>query len=224
MGAIAPFWMPRLLEAYPPVGDLAESLLEQIREQGLFVHKQAGDVMFEPADFSSCYPFVLRGVGRVLKVGRFAPDTLLYRLPVGEHCLLSASGLLAHWRFGARVIAEAETEVVLIPAPLFRDLVRRSDEFAHSVYVGIAHRLESVMDLVEQATYFRLDQRLATLILAGGSPLNKSHQEMADDLGVSRENVSRVLSEFRGRGWIQLGRRQIDTLDPEALRAFIDQE
>ena len=78
------------------------------------------------------------------------------------------------------------------------------------------------MDLVEQATYFRLDQRLATLILAGGSPIKKSHQEMADDLGVSRENVSRVLSEFRGRGWIQVGRRRIDTLEADALRAFID--
>lgn len=80
------------------------------------------------------------------------------------------------------------------------------------------------MDLVEQATYFRLDQRLATLILASGSPLNKSHQEMADDLGVSRENVSRALSELRGRGWVRLGRRRIDTLDAQALRSFIEQD
>jgi CRP/FNR family transcriptional regulator len=131
---------------------------------------------------------------------------------------------MAHWKFGARVVAEAETEVVLIPAALFLELVRQSPEFAHSVYVGIARRLESVMDLVEQATYFRLDQRLATLILASGSPLNKSHQEMADDLGVSRENVSRALSELRGRGWVRLGRRRIDTLDAQALRSFIEQD
>jgi len=206
------------------MGDMPDALIEKTSKQGLFVHKHAGDVMFEPADFSARYPFVLRGAARVLKVGRSAPDTLLYRLPVGEHCLLSASGLMAHWRFGARVIAEEETEVVLIPAPLFRELVHESPEFALAVYVGIAHRLESVMDLVEQATYFRLDQRLATLILASGSPVNKSHQEMANDLGVSRENVSRVLSELRGRGWIRLGRRRIDTLDADSLRAFIDQE
>ena len=130
---------------------------------------------------------------------------------------------MAHWRFGARVVAEEETEVILISAALFRRLVRQSPEFAHSVYVGIARRLENVMDLVEQATYFRLDQRLATLILASGSPLKKSHQEMADDLGVSRENVSRALSELRGRGLVRLGRRRIDTLDAKALRAFIEQ-
>ena len=222
MAVGAPGWLPRLLRAYPPIGDLPDGLVEEIGKQGVFASKQAGDIMFEPSDFSMRYPFVLRGVARVLKVGRSAPDTLLYRLPAGEHCLLSASGLMAHWHFGARVIAESETDVVLIPAALFRKLVRQSPEFAHSVYVGIAHRLESVMDLVEQATYFRLDQRLATLILAGGSPIKKSHQEMADDLGVSRENVSRVLSEFRGRGWIRVGRRRIDTLEADALRAFID--
>jgi CRP/FNR family transcriptional regulator len=203
---------------------LPDALSEHVRVHGVFIHKQAGDVMFEPADFSTRYPFVLKGVARVLKVGRSAPDTLLYRLPVGEHCLLSASGLMAHWRFGARVVAETETEVVIIPAALFRELVRQSPQFAHSVYVGIARRLENVMDLVEQATYFRLDQRLATLILAGGSPLNKSHQELADDLGVSRENVSRVLSEFRGRGWVRLGRRSIETVDADALRSFLEQE
>lgn len=220
----SPAWMPALLQSYPAVGELPASLLKEIETRGVLVHKHAGDVMFEPADFSTRYPFVLRGIARVLKVGKSSPDTLLYRLPVGEHCLLSASGLMAHWRFGARVVAEAETEVILIPAALFRQLVRQSPQFAHSVYVGIARRLENVMDLVEQATYFRLDQRLATLILAGGSPLNKSHQEMADDLGVSRENVSRALSELQGQGWVRLGRRRIDTLDADALRSFIEQQ
>lgn len=224
MSVDPPGWASKLLHAYPALGGLPGPLLEQVHRHGVFVHKQAGDVMFEPADFSTRYPFVLRGIARVLKVGKTSPDTLLYRLPVGEHCLLSASGLMAHWKFGARVVAEAETEVVLIPAALFRELVRQSPGFAHSVYVGIARRLESVMDLVEQATYFRLDQRLATLILAGGSPLNKSHQEMADDLGVSRENVSRALSELRSRGWVRLGRRRIDTLNAAALRSFIEQD
>ena len=220
----SPGWTSKLIQSYPSLDGLAGPLCEQILQHGVFVHKKAGEIMFEPADFSTRYPFILSGVARVLKVGRNAPDTLLYRLPVGEHCLLSASGLMAHWQFGARVIAETETEAAVIPAALFRQLVRQSPAFAHSVYVGIARRLESVMDLVEQATYFHLDQRLATLILAGGTPLNKTHQEMADDLGVSRENVSRVLSDFRGRGWIQLGRRRIDTLDREALRSFIDQD
>jgi CRP/FNR family transcriptional regulator len=224
MPADTPGWMPSLVQSYPALGHLPDESLQLVHTQGVFVHKYAGDVLFEPADFSSRYPFVLLGVARVLKVGKMSPDTLLYRLPVGEHCLLSASGLLAHWRFGARVVAESETQAVVIPGALFRELVQRSQEFAHSVHVGVARRLESVMDLVEQATYFRLDQRLASLVLACGSPVSESHQELANDLGVSRENVSRVLSDFRERGWLRLGRRRIDILDPDALRAFLDRQ
>lgn len=217
-------WTPLLLQSYPALGSLPGFLLEQVQRHGVFASMPAGDVMLEPADFSTRYPFVLSGVARVLKEGRSAPDTLLYRLPAGEHCLLSASGLMAHWKFGARVVAEEETEVVLVPPPLFREMVRQSPEFAHAIYVGIARRLESVMDLVEQATYFRLDQRVATLLLASGSPLNKSHQELADDLGVSRENVSRVLSDFREHGWVRIARRHIDILDAAALRDFLDRQ
>ena len=220
----SPGWMPSLLQSYPALGSLPYECSRRLCSKGAFVHKQAGVTLFEPGDFSTSYPFVLQGVARVLKVGTTSPDTLLYRLPVGEHCLLSASGLMAHWRFGARVIAESETKAIVIPGALFRELVDSSPEFAHSVHVGIARRLETVMNLVEQATYFRLDQRLASFILACGTPVNESHQELANDLGVSRENVSRVLSDFRERGWLSLGRRHIEILDGVALRAFLDQE
>jgi CRP/FNR family transcriptional regulator len=224
MPADSPGWMPSLLQSYPALGNLPDTLSNLVVRHGGFVHRQAGDVLFEPVNFATKYPFILHGVARVLKVGTTSPDTLLYRLPVGEHCLLSASGLLAHWRFAARVIAESETRAVVIPGALFRQLVDKSPEFAHSVHVGVARRLETVMDLVEQATYFRLDQRLASLILACGTPVTESHQELANDLGVSRENVSRVLSDFRERGWLKLGRRRIDILDDEALRTFLEQE
>jgi CRP/FNR family transcriptional regulator len=216
--------MEALVRLYPVFGRLPDSLVALVLQRGVFVHKQAGETLFEPGDFAIRYPFVLQGVARVLKVGTSAPDTLLYRLPVGEYCLLSASGLLARWRFGARVIAESETKGVVIPGALFRELVEQSPDFAHSVHVGIARRLETVMDLVEQATYFRLDQRLASLILAHGSLVKVTHQELADDLGVSRENVSRILSDFRERGWLRLGRRRIDILDPGALRTFLDKQ
>ena len=211
-----------MYESYPLLATLSDSQAEAVLREGGLVEASAGDVLFEPDDFAVHYPFVLEGVARVLKVSAALPSTLLYRLRAGEHCLLSASGLLARWRFGARVIAETDARLVVIPGALFRQLVDESLDFAHSVHVAIARRLEIVMDLVEQATYFRLDQRVASLILACGSPVNASHQELADDLGVSRENVSLVLGDFRDHGWVRLGRRHIEIIDASALRSFLD--
>lgn len=220
----APHWQRQLFDAYPSLDGVSAEQREALTSQGVCVEADTGDILFEPRDFAIRYPFILAGVARVLKVGTSSPDTLLYRLRPGEHCLLSASGLLARWRFGARVVAETDARVVLIPGALFRDMVWRSPDFAHSVHVAIARRLEVVMDLVEQATHLRLDRRVASLILACGTPVSASHQDMADDLGASRENVSRVLGEFRDHGWVKLGRRRIDIVDRAALRTFIDRD
>lgn len=220
---IEPAWMENLLVAYPSLRPAPPLLLDEIRARGATGVVPAGTVVFEPPDFCRQFPFVLEGAARVLKVGSSSRDTLLYRLRPGEYCLLSSAGLLARWRFASRVVAEGELRAALVGGDLFRSLVRESREFSHAVHVGIARRLEVVMDLVEQATFFRLDQRVASLLLASGGQLAASHQELADDLGASRENVSRVLEGFRGRGWLALGRRRIEVTDPSALEAVLDE-
>ncbi|HEX6851454.1 MAG TPA: Crp/Fnr family transcriptional regulator [Candidatus Polarisedimenticolaceae bacterium] len=212
-----------LLESYPSLRHAPETLRNRLREEGIAASVAAGQVVFEPADFAVHYPFLLEGTARVLKVGSTPRDTLLYRLRPGEHCLLSSSGLLARWRFGARVVAESDLRAVLISGKLFRTLVRECPEFAQSVYVAIARRLEVVLDLVEQARLFSLERRVAACVLALGPDIPSSHQELADDLSASRENVSRVLEGFQARGWVRLGRRRIETIDPSALEALLDQ-
>lgn len=215
--------MESLLESYPPLRRTAPRLLDQVRTNGAVAVVPPGTVAFEPADFCRRFPFNIGGAARVLKVGATSRDTLLYRLRPGEFCLLSSAGILARWRFAARVIAESELRVVLVSGDLFRGLVLESREFSHAVHLGIARRIEVVMDLVEQATFFRLDQRVAALLLASGGNLTASHQELADDLGASRENVSRVLEGFRERGWLALGRRRIEVTDPSAIEAMLDE-
>ena len=59
------------------------------------------------------------------------------------------------------------------------------------------------------------------LELGGEDPKNvvrATHQELADMLGTWRETVSKTLQEFRRRGWIASGRRQLTLLDKEALQ------
>ena len=215
--------MSEISDLYPTL-DLRDPELAAALDAGAVeVRVPAGTVVFEAADFCRVYPLLIEGTARVVKVGAGPRDTLLYRLRAGEHCLLTAAGLLAHWRFGARVTAETDLRAVVLPAPLFRRLVREAPEFAHSIYVAIARRLEIVLDLVEQATYFRLDQRVASLLLGSGRRLGLSHQELADDLGASRENISRILEAFQAKGWIALGRRSIEIGNPSALETFVDE-
>ncbi len=216
-------WEEALLEAYPTLLRVPPNLAADLRAKAVMAVLPAGTVVFEPADFCLRFPFLIAGTARVIKIGAATRDTLLYRLRPGEHCLLSSAGLLARWRFGARVVTESEVRAVVVPGEVFRALVHDSKEFAHATHFAIARRLEVMLDLVEQATHFRLDQRVASLLLGSGQRLGASHQEFADDLGASRENISRVLESFQERGWVVLGRRRIEVVDPSALERLLDE-
>ena len=218
-----PDTMSELSVVYPSLERLDPQLAAALGTSAVELCVPAGAVIFEPTDLCKVYPLLVEGTARIAKIGAGPRETLLYRLRPGDHCLLSAVSLLARWHFGARVTAETDVRAFVLPATMFRRLVREVPEFAHSVYVAVARRLEIVLDLVEQATYFRLDQRVASLLLGVGQGMSASHQELADDLGATRENVSRVLEAFQAKGWIALGRRRIEVANPSALEAFVDE-
>jgi CRP/FNR family cyclic AMP-dependent transcriptional regulator len=69
-------------------------------------------------------------------------------------------------------------------------------------------------------------QRLAGLLLElagqraseGGTPIALTQEELASLTGASRATVTRALSNWRRRGLIRTGQRDITVLDPETLR------
>jgi CRP/FNR family transcriptional regulator len=88
------------------------------------------------------------------------------------------------------------------------------------VFGLFADRLADVIELAEAVAFQRLDQRLAAALLGHASPLQVTHQALADELGTVREIVTRLLRRFERDGWLVLGRERIEILDAAALRAL----
>jgi CRP/FNR family transcriptional regulator len=53
--------------------------------------------------------------------------------------------------------------------------------------------------------------------------LHMTHQDLADEVGSTREMVSRILESFADRGLVVLSRRRIEVPDLEALRNALGQ-
>lgn len=90
------------------------------------------------------------------------------------------------------------------------------------VLTTLSRRLGQMMALVEQVAFRQLDLRLAWLLgrlfgQCSASRLQITHQEIAMELGTSREVVSRMLKEFERMGCIRLGRGEIELLSPDTL-------
>jgi CRP/FNR family transcriptional regulator len=82
----------------------------------------------------------------------------------------------------------------------------------------MSHRLVSLLDTLEKVAFTRLDARVAALVVAraGRKPgdVRITHQAIAEELGSSREVVSRILGGLQDQGLVRLKRGVIEVLEP----------
>ena len=86
----------------------------------------------------------------------------------------------------------------------------------------IANRLNQAEAQLEDMAFKTIAARLAALLLhlraeAGDRIHGYTHQDLAEAIGTYRETATQTLNEFKSRQLIDIGRKQIDILDPVGL-------
>lgn len=210
----------RLQENYPMLRDIPAALLESLLKQAHSMQLPAGSIVFDENQPCQAFPLIVSGCIRVIKTAANGRELQLYRVANGESCILTSSCLLGHALYHARGIVETDVDMVVLPASAFRTLLDTYPPFRDYIFGLFSERLTDLMQLVTAVAFQKLDQRLATLLIAKQIPIHITHQALADELGSVREIVSRLLKNFAEQGWVKLGREQIEIIDSEALRNF----
>ncbi len=200
--------------------------LDDASRQLLQAHSQAvrvaeGTVLFREGSPCQAYLFLLEGQIRVQKVGENGREITLYRVEAGETCIVTTACLMSGTDYDAEGVAETAIAAQALPIPAFRQLLATSAAFRDFVFRAYGSRIADLLLLIEEVSFGRIDQRLAACLLQrarGQSALSLTHQEVAAELGSAREVISRQLKDFERRGWIQLGRGQLQLLDSGALQ------
>ncbi len=200
--------------------ELPAAELERLLESAKVMQLPAGTVMFDEDQQCQGFPLLLSGSIRVIKASPNGRELQLYRVLPGESCILTSSCLLGHTRYQARGESEEALEMVLLPAGAFHTLVASHAAFRNYVFNLFSDRLTDLMQLVSAVAFQKLDQRLAALLISKTSPVQATHQAIADELGSAREIVSRLLKGFAEQGWVSLGREKIDINNAAALEKF----
>ena len=159
---------------------------------------------------------------RVYKIGETGREITLYRFGLGESCILTANAILSDKSFPAIASVEQDAEAVMIPTETFRDWVRRYDIWREFVFDLLSQRLSSMMEIVDEVAFQRMDVRVAVWLLNQAkvqNPMRITHQQIAAELGSSREVISRLLEDFARAGLIRARRGTIEILDFEGLKA-----
>ena len=182
---------------------------------------EAGTVVFDEGQPCQGFPMLLSGSIRVIKSAPNGRELQLYRVMPGESCILTSSCLLGETCYQARGVVEQASEMVLLSTDTFHHLMANHEDFRKYVFHLFSDRLTGLMHLVTAVAFQKLDQRLAKVLCGRQSPINITHQALADELGCAREIVSRLLKSFADRGWIRLGREEIVLDNTEALNDFL---
>jgi CRP/FNR family transcriptional regulator len=210
----------RISQALPVLRDATSQLVREFQQVAFLAKIPAGHDVFLEGDRVDAIALLISGVVRVYKIGETGREITLYRFGHGESCILTANAILSQKSFPAIATVEREAEAVMIPAEKFRDWVKRYDPWREFVFELLSDRLSIVMALVDQVVFQRMDRRVAALLLTKSklmNPISITHQEIASELGSSREVISRILEDFSQKGVVEAGRGTVEILDFEGL-------
>ena len=198
-------------------------LQREVARSASVVRLSSGAFFLREGDTCSHFAVVVSGRLRVFKLGESGHEITLYHVGPGEACPLNVSCILSDRPVPAMARVEEDTEAVVIPADVFRRWVADHESLRTVVFQMFSSRLTEVMSLVEEVAFRRMDQRLATRLqewfqTQRNGVIERTHAEIAADLGTAREVVSRLLKEFERLGAIGLARGRIELRDATLLR------
>ncbi|MDQ1242375.1 MAG: family transcriptional regulator, anaerobic regulatory protein [Pseudomonadota bacterium] len=206
-----------LCSLYPALGSLGDEALEAVLDRVQLLRVPSGTPMFGEGSPCRQFPLVLEGSIRVTKSSE-GRELQLYRVVPGESCVLTGGCLVGGRDYPATGVVEQDARLVVLPKPVFDELLATHAPFRQYVFSLFAERLTELMALVEAVAFHKLDRRLAGALLGHGRLVAITHQQLADEVGSVREIVTRVLRSFADHGLVRLSRGSVEVLDAGGLR------
>lgn len=185
----------------------------------------AGTCAFTEGCESTSIPLLIKGSIKVLKTAESGREILLYRILPGETCVIMLSTALGNICYPATATVEEDAEVLMIPNELYKEWLQHIPSVQSFTYQSLGQRLVSVMALIEEITFKRIDMRLIRFLLEHTSEeqpaIHRTHEEIAVELGTAREVVSRILKNLEGDQFLKLARYKIEIINLQDLKKML---
>ena len=206
-----PIWNKLTREQQQRLSDVTE--LQQIK-RGTVIHDGSpeckGMVLVKSGQLRA---YLLSDEGREITICRF------FEMDI---CLFSASCVMPNMMFDVFIEAEKDTEIWVIPACLYQNLMDESLPLSNYSHALITNHFSEVMWLMEQIMWKSFDKRLAGFLVEESrieetTALKITHEKIAAHLGTAREVVTRMLRYFQSDGMVKLTRGTVELTDKKAL-------
>ena len=208
---------------YFPIWDkLTPRQQEQIASVSDFQRVKSGTVLHDGSPDCLGMLLVRSGQLRAYILSEEGREVTICRFFEMDICLFSASCVMPNMQFDIFIEAEKDSELWIIPACLYKNLIDESIAISNYSHDLITSHFSDVMWLMEQIMWKSFDKRLASFLLEesaleGTKSLKLTHEKIANHMGTAREVVTRMLRYFQSESMVRLTRGSVDITDAKKL-------
>ena len=197
---------------------LFPALLEQELEANSIRKTLPADtILLQENTYIRSIPIVLSGSIRVMRQDDEGREILLYYIKPGESCIMSFLAGIHEDTSKVRAVVEEEAEVLFVPVAKASEWIRQFPEWTDFIFKLYHQRFEELLSVVNAIAFQQLDQRIMELLkkkvqIYQSSQIAITHQQLAEELGTTREVISRLLKQMEKKAMIRLSRNKITVL------------
>ncbi len=211
-----------MIERLPFFPHLTEEQKRAFLESAECVRFHAGETIYSPEQEKSGMIWLLSGSIRTVMVSETGKKAPLFHLREGQMCVPSSSCALSSICFAMEAVAEKDSELLIIPARVYGEVERENVYVQNFSFRMLADRLSDLSETMRQLMFLSLEKRLVSHLLEESrerksTVLLATQEELAENVGSSREAVSRSLKKLKKKGLVTVERGRVELLDKKRL-------
>jgi CRP/FNR family transcriptional regulator, cyclic AMP receptor protein len=187
-----------------------------------------GQIVFTRSDPGDTVIVVVSGRVKVTVRSADGAELTLAVIPPGG--VLGELGVVDGGPRSADAETLEECQLLLIPREAIRDVCARVPSAAQALTNSIAATLRRLTEATADLVFLDLPRRVAKILLSqptgddGIIRFRMSQEELAHQVGSTRQSVNAALRGFERRGWIEMHDRAVIVKQPAALGRFAGTE
>jgi len=179
---------------------LGKELLFELQHHSVVKTFEANTELVREGQYVKYIPLVISGLVKVFTEIE-EKELLLYYIQPNQSCIMSFSSCINNDKSKIFALTEKITTVLLMPSDQIVKWVTEFPTINLLFYQQYDLRYSELVGTIHQLLHFKLDKRLMDYLsekvkVTEKNPIKISHKEIANDLGTSREVVSRLVKKM----------------------------
>jgi len=174
----------------------------------------ADTIILDIREHVTYFPIIVKGLARVTRRDGRGNSILLHYLTPFDTCTISFLNASQDKPNTIRMTSKTDLTYYMIPIEMAKTWFYKYSNWQKYITILNQEQNESLIHLINEKIFEKLDVILENYLLYLQDKFNTnliltSHQDIARDLYISRESISRALKKMENNGLLKLGRNKI---------------